>query len=45
LAPGLIHHFCHDPLPLELTLDASVFNRVDDSNEKLSLDTFFLVSF
>ncbi len=34
---GLIFHFFHEPLSLELTLDYSVFYFVDDSKEKLSL--------
>jgi hypothetical protein len=44
LVQGLIHHFCNDPQPLELSMDPKVFNLEDDSREKLTVETFFLVT-
>ena len=40
---GLIFHFSHEPLPLELTMKSQIFEEVDDSKEKLSLDTLMLI--
>ena len=40
-AGGLINFFYHDPLPLESTMAYDIFFKVDDSNEKLSIDVFF----
>jgi hypothetical protein len=42
-AGGLIYHYWHEPLYLDLTIDPSVFTYVDDSKEKLSLETFLLI--
>ncbi len=41
---GFIYHFFHDPLPLELTMDYPIFTGYDDSEEKLTLETFGLIS-
>ena len=40
---GLIYHFCHDPIPLEITMDYLVFTFVDDSDEKLTMETFMVL--
>jgi hypothetical protein len=40
---GLMYHFFHDPLPLEITMDYLVFTFVDDSEEKLSIETFMVI--
>ncbi len=42
-AGGLIKYFWDNPLPLELTFDDTIFTHVDDSQEKLTTDTFFLL--
>ena len=40
---GLLYHFYHEPIPLEITMDYSVFTFVDDSEEKLSMETFLIL--
>ncbi len=40
---GLIQHFYHDPIPLELMMDYLIFTFVDNSNEKLTLETFTVI--
>jgi len=40
-AGGLINFFSEDPLPLESKMGNDIFFKVDDSNEKLSIDVFF----
>ncbi len=42
-AGGLIHHFQHDPIQLEITMDYSIFDVVDDSEEKLTMETFMVL--
>ncbi len=42
-AGGLIYHFFHEPIPLEITMDYLVFTFVDDSEEKLSIETFMVI--
>jgi hypothetical protein len=42
-AGGFITKFFRDPLPLELTLDYLIFTFVDDSQEKLTTETFMLL--
>ena len=42
-AGGLIDHFFNEPIPLEMTMDPKIFTYVDDSKEKLTLETFFLI--
>ena len=42
-AGGLIKYYWDDPLSLEFTLDDKLFNYVDDSQDKLTPDTFFLL--
>jgi hypothetical protein len=42
-AGGLIKYYWEEPLPLEMTLDDKVFTFVDDSQDKLTTDTFFLL--
>ena len=41
-AGGLIYHFAHDPLQLEITMDYSAF-AVDDSEEKLTMEIFIVL--
>ena len=40
---GLLYHFQHDPIPLEITFPYIVFTFVDDSEEKLSMETFMVL--
>ncbi len=42
-AGGLIKYYWDKPLPLQLTLDHKLFTTVDNSNDKLTTDTFFLL--
>ena len=42
-AGGLIYHFGHEPFFLELTMDNSLFTTVDESKDKLSLETFVVI--
>jgi hypothetical protein len=42
-AGGLIDHFAHQPLFLELTMDYDVFTVIDDSKDKLTLETFVVI--
>ena len=42
-AGGLIHHFYHDPIPLEMTMEYTIFTFIDDSLEKLTLETFTVI--
>ena len=42
-AGGLIKYYWDKPLPLQLTLDQKLFTTVDNSSDKLSTDTFFLL--
>jgi hypothetical protein len=40
---GLIYHYSHDPIQLEITMDYSIFDVVDDSEEKLTMETFMVL--
>ena len=40
---GLIFHYFHNPVPLEMTMDYLIFTYVDDSNEKLTIETFLVL--
>ena len=40
---GFFYHFYHDPLPLEFTMDPAIFIFTDDSKEKISVTTLFLI--
>ena len=42
-AGGLIKYYWDKPLPLQLTLDHKLFITVDNSSDKLTTDTFFLL--
>ena len=42
-AGGLIYHFMHDPIALEITMKREVFTFVDNSKDKLSVQHLFLV--
>ena len=41
---GLIQHYWNDPLYLEQTMSMDTFTYYDDSKDKLTLETFFLIS-
>ena len=38
-----MYHFFHEPIPLEITMDYKVFTFVDDSEEKLTVETFMVL--
>jgi hypothetical protein len=40
---GLIQHYWNDPLYLEQTMSLGIFTFYDDSKEKLTIETFFLI--
>jgi hypothetical protein len=40
---GLLYHFAHEPMFLELTMDDDVFYKLDDSKELLTMETFSLI--
>ncbi len=40
---GLIYHYFHDPIQLEITIDYSVYEFVDDSDTKLTMETFLVL--
>ena len=42
-AGGLIKHYWNDPLYLEQTLSVETFTFYDNSKDKLTFDTFFLI--
>ncbi len=42
-AGGLIKYYWDNPLPLQLTFDDKIFTNVDNSQDKLTTDTFFLL--
>ena len=42
-AGGLIKYYWDKPLPLQLTLNQKLFTTVDNSSDKLTTDTFFLL--
>ncbi len=40
---GLIYHYFHDPIHLEITQDYKNFVGIDDSDTKLSIDLFMVI--
>ena len=39
----LVKHFGHEPFSLELTMDIKVFLNLDNSKDRLTLETFALI--
>ena len=42
-AGDLIYHYARNPLYLEQTFDQAIFTYYDDSKDKLSMETLFLI--